>query len=61
MKKFDYRREFMSLTLSELKDLIPSLQADYDKYFFNPFSEDEATKRGRVLTFVKNKIKSLEK
>jgi len=61
MKKFDYRREFMTLTLSQLKDLVPSLQADYDKFFFNPFAEDEAIKRGRVLTFVKNKIQTLEK
>tara|TARA_R110002167_G_scaffold114618_1_gene288517 strand:- start:267 stop:476 length:210 start_codon:yes stop_codon:yes gene_type:complete len=61
MKKFDYRREFMTLTIDQLKDLVPSLQADYDKFFFNPFSEAEAIKRGRVLTFVKNKIQSLEK
>ena len=61
MKKFDYRREFMTLTLEQLKDRLPSLQADYDKYFFNPFGEDEAIKRGIILTFVKNKIQTLEK
>ena len=60
MKKFDYRREFMSLTLKELQELVPCLQDDYDKFFFNPFTENEAIKRGRVLTYVKNKIQALE-
>ena len=43
-KKYDYRREFVDLTLSELKDRLTSLQGDFDKWFIHPFGDEEASR-----------------
>jgi hypothetical protein len=59
-KKYDYRREFINLTLSELKDRLTSLQGDFDKWFVHPFGDEEADKVWRKITYVKQRIHKIE-
>lgn len=59
-KRYDYRREFMDMNLEELKQRLISLQAEWDKWFTNPFGEEQADKVWRKITFVKQKIEKLE-
>lgn len=60
MKRYDYRREFMNMSLEALKKRLISLQAEWDKWFINPFGEEEANRVWRQITYVKQRIKKLE-
>ena len=61
MKKYDYRREFMNMNLEELKEILISLKAEWDKWFINPFGEEEANKVWKKIVYVEHKIEKLEK
>ncbi len=60
-KKNDYRRQFKNMNLQELKDILPHLQKDYDKWFILDISDNMeiANKSYRTLLYVKNKINKL--
>ena len=56
LKRYDYRTRFKNMSLQELKDILPHLQEDYDKWFIS-LMDDEMIKSRRTLFYVKRKIK----
>jgi hypothetical protein len=50
----------MEMNLEELKQRLVSLQAEWDKWFANPFGDEQADKVWRNITYVKQKIEKLE-
>jgi|TARA_R100000479_G_C6371594_1_gene197304 uncharacterized protein YeeX (DUF496 family) len=58
LKRYDYRTRFKNMSLQELKDILPHLQEDYDKWFIS-LMDDEMIKSRRTLFYVKRKINKL--
>lgn len=59
-KRYDYRRQYLDLSLEELKKRLEYMHEKWLHYFASPYCDELADEKWRHVSYLKNRIAGLE-